>query len=75
MAKIDALKEKLAELRRWQNYFITILIALVAFIATQYQKTDIYLIVASVVSVIVMFICIVVFYLKIKKLIKEIEQT
>lgn len=41
----------------------------------QYQKTDIYLIVASVASVIVMLVCIVIFHLKIKKLIKEIEQT
>lgn len=38
MARIDALKEKLAELRRWQNYFITILIALVAFIATNTKR-------------------------------------
>lgn len=38
MPKIDEKKEQLNEFRRWQGYCVTVLIALIAFIATQYDK-------------------------------------
>lgn len=38
MPKIDGNKEKLAELRRWQNYCVTAFVAVVAFVATKYDS-------------------------------------
>lgn len=70
---MNEIKEKLTELRRWQNYCITILITLIAFISTQFEKIENYLIVSSVSCAILMIICIAFFQISIQRLIKKLK--
>lgn len=72
MPKIDEKKEQLNEFRRWQGYCVTVLIALIAFIATQYDKVADFLIYVSVVLIAMLGVVVVVFARKIHKIIKEI---
>lgn len=69
MPKIDGNKEKLNELRRWQNYCVTTFVAVIAFIATKYGTTLFWLC-GGVVSV--SAVAIVILAVKINKTIKEI---
>ena len=72
MPPLDEKKELLNEFRRWQNYCVTTLIAIVAFIITQYDSIGMFLLWCSVTVVIILLV--VIFYIarKIKRLIKEI---
>ena len=72
MSKKDKKKELLAEIRRWQSYFVTTLIAIVAFTITQYDSISNILIFSSIVGVIILLVLIAILAVKIKKIIDEI---
>ncbi|MGX2981710.1 hypothetical protein [Helicobacter sp. 23-1045] len=52
MSKKDKKDRLLAEYQRWQNYCVTIFIAVVAFIATQYDTMATFLLYLSIVLVV-----------------------
>ena len=64
MSQLDKAKEKLADLRRWQSYCVTSLIAVVAFLATQYEGLGMVLIVTSAVLIVLLLVAIVVLFRK-----------
>ena len=72
MPPLDRKKEELSEIRRWQGYCVTIIIALVAFIAMQYGEVSNILIYISFALVVVLGVAVVVFAKKINKIIDEI---
>lgn len=68
MSKKDKKKELLAEIRRWQSYFVTTLIAIVAsFTITQYDSISNILLFSSIVGVIILLVLIATLAVKIKK--------
>lgn len=72
MGKKDKKKELLAEIRRWQSYFVTTLIAIVAFTITQYNSISNILLFFSIFGVIILLVLIAILAMKIKKIIDEI---
>ena len=72
MPPIDEKKEKLNELRRWQNYFVTILIAVVAFVATQYDSVNGVLFYLCVGVALLSVVIVMLLARKISRIIKEI---
>ncbi len=72
MPPIDEKKEKLNELRRWQNYFVTILIAVVAFVATQYDSVNGILFYLCVGVALLSVVIVMLLARKISRIIKEI---
>ena len=72
MPPIDEKKEKLSELRRWQNYFVSILIAVVAFVAVQYDSVNGVLFYLCVGVALLSIVIVVLLARKINKTIKEI---
>ena len=72
MPPIDEKKEKLSELRRWQNYFVSILIAVVAFVAVQYDSVNSVLFYLCVGVALLSIVIVVLLARKINKTIKEI---
>ena len=72
MPPLDRKKEELSEIRRWQGYCVTIIIALVAFIAMQYGEVSNILIYINFALVVVLGVAVVVFAKKINKIIDEI---
>ena len=71
-SKKEKLLALLAEYQRWQNYCVTIFIAVVAFIATQYDKVANFLLYLSVALIIFLGFVIVLLAKKIKKIIDDI---
>ncbi|WP_104640627.1 hypothetical protein [Helicobacter bizzozeronii] len=74
MPKLDKKKAELDDVKTWRNYAITSLIALVAFIFTQYDQSSVAIIMISCGIVVLLGVAIVLLQLKIKKLIKEIGE-
>ncbi len=72
MPPIDEKKEKLNELRRWQNYCVTSFVAVVAFIATQYDSVSAILLWLCGGVVVLSAVAIIVLVVKINKIIDEI---
>ena len=72
MSKKDKKKELLAEIRRWQNYCITIFIAVVAFVATQYDTINNILLWLCGGVIVLSIIVIIVLAIKIHKIIDDI---
>ena len=72
MPPLDEKREKLSELRRWQNYFVSILIAIVAFVAVQYDSVNGVLFYLCVGVALLSIIIVILLARKINKIIKEI---
>ncbi len=74
MPELDKKKAELDDLKTWRSYAITSLIALIAFVFTRYDQSNIVIISISCLSIILLGIAIIVLQFKIKKLIKEIGE-
>ncbi|BDQ28160.1 hypothetical protein NHP190002_11270 [Helicobacter ailurogastricus] len=74
MPELDKKKAELDDLKTWRSYAVTSLIALIAFVFTRYDQSNIVIISISCLSIILLGIAIVVLQFKIKKLIKEIGE-
>lgn len=74
MSKLEESKERLADFRRWQNYCMTILVAVTAFVGTQYEKVNVILLMLCVFLIFAMAICIVILNIKIKRQYNKIRE-
>ena len=74
LSKLEETKERLSEYRRWQGYFITVLIAVIAYFSTQYKTMDSVLFKLCIVIIPLLAIVIIYCVAKIKKLIKSIGE-
>lgn len=74
VAKIDKLKEKLGILKFWLGIVVATLLALVGWLATNYQKADILLIILAVICMISSIVGIVFLQKRISTLLDEIEK-
>lgn len=72
MSKKDKKEKLLAEYQRWQNYCITIFIAVVAFVATQYDSINQILLWLCGGVVVLSIIIIIALAIKIHKIINDI---
>lgn len=72
MPELDKKKAELDDLKTWRSYAVTSLIALIAFVFTRYDQSNIVIISISCLSIILLGVAIVVLQFKINKLIKEI---
>ena len=74
MPKLDSLKEDLKTLRFWLGVFVTSALAVAGWVATNYQKVELWFIVASVILLIGAGIAIHSISKRMQKNIKQIEQ-
>lgn len=74
MSELDKKKAILDELKTLRNYALTSLIALIAFIFTQFDKLDNWILFFSSFALIVLGIAILILQRKILKIIKEIGE-
>ncbi|BEG58224.1 MULTISPECIES: hypothetical protein [Helicobacter] len=74
MPELDKKKAELDDLKTWRSYAVTSLIALIAFVFTRYNQSNIVIVIISCLSIILLGIAIIVLQFKIKKLIKEIGE-
>lgn len=72
MAKIDELKEELGILKFWLGIAVATLLALAGWVATNYQKTEWFMIVGAFVCMLVAVCLIYLINKKIRAKIKEI---
>lgn len=72
MAKIDALKEELGILKFWLGIAVATLLALAGWVATNYQKTEWFIILGAVVCMLISVIAIYILNKAIRKKIKDI---
>ncbi|EAI3865166.1 hypothetical protein ACLI44_001708 [Campylobacter upsaliensis] len=74
MSKLDKRKAELDDFKTWRNYAITSLIALIAFIFTQNNKSNTWILVISFLAIFVLGIAIIYLQTKIKKIINDLEE-
>ena len=72
MAKIDELKEELGILKFWLGIAVATLLALAGWVATNYQKTEWFIILGAVVCILISVIAIHILNKAIRKKIKDI---
>lgn len=75
MSKLDGLKEDLKFLRFWLGISVASFLAIIGWIATNYNKTELWLLVASSFVLIVFVIVIFLITKKMRKTIKKIYKT
>lgn len=75
MSKLDGLKEDLKFLRFWLGISVASFLAIIGWIATNYNKTELWLLVASSFVLIVFVIVIFLITKKMRKIIKKIYKT
>ncbi|EAL3920422.1 hypothetical protein A0046_08570 [Campylobacter upsaliensis] len=74
MPKLDEKKARLEELKVYRNFALTSLLALIAFIFTQNNKSDTWILALCALTIIVLSISVFVLQIKILKIIKEIGE-
>lgn len=74
MPKLDEKKARLEELKVYRNFALTSLLALIAFIFTQNDKTNTLVLVLCALTIIVLSISVFLLQIKILKIIKEIGE-
>lgn len=75
MPKLDGLKEDLTTLRFWLSISVASFLAIIGWIITNYNKTEIWLIIASLFLLLCISIAIFIIGRKMKKIIKTIYET
>ena len=75
VSKLDGLKEDLKFLRFWLGISVASFLAIIGWIATNYNKTELWLLVASSFVLIVFVIVIFLITKKMRKIIKKIYKT
>lgn len=74
MAKIDALKEQLKILRFWLGSAMAIMVAIIGWLITSYEKISSLLVIASIVVIVALFFGIIVISIIMNKKIKVVEK-
>ncbi|TNH32006.1 hypothetical protein [Campylobacter helveticus] len=74
MPKLDEKKARLEELKVYRNFALTSLLALIAFIFTQNNKSNTWILVISFLAIFVLGIAIIYLQTKIKKIINDLEE-
>lgn len=73
MAKLDEAKERLGLLKFWLGIIVGSFLANVAWLATNYNKAEIFIIIGSVLIIIVLFVGFLIINKKIERQLKEIK--
>ena len=73
MSKKDKIKEKIIGLRFWLGIAVATLLAIVGWVATNYQKAEMWLVVASFVLAVICACLAIIFVRKIDRRIDELE--
>lgn len=74
MVEIDGLKEELGLLKFWQGISVVTFISLIGFIATNYKKAELIILILASLALIFCFSFIIILNIKIKNKINEIRK-
>ncbi|MCH5335839.1 MAG: hypothetical protein J1D99_00295 [Campylobacter sp.] len=75
MSRLDGLKEDLKSLRFWLGIVVASFLAIISWLAANYSKTELWLIISSCLLLLIFAIIVFLINKKMRKIIKKIYET